>query len=174
MSGKCAIISWQELWHTIYRFRYLDNIFHWIDCKCHPCTSQTVIAFLCIPICTLNQRNSLSSAPPSGTDADQRPRAHCQLVCCNSKVKKKNVQLNWSDLFYLLTQLMNRALVAASATRLDTFGSRYIVQVNSVTFFFIMSLTSSQNITRTLNCDSAIIAAVAFIQRLHVTWIVVG
>lgn len=164
---------------------YLGNISRRIDCKCRPCTNPTVIAFLCIPICTLNRRNSWSSAPPAGIDADQRPQGHCQLfffwfcfVCSSSQT----IQLFWvsiiiywtRDLFYLLTQFGNHALVAASPTWLDAFWSRYVVQVDNVTFFFVMSLTTSQNITRALNCDSGIVATVASVQRSHVTRIVVG
>jgi len=37
-----------------------------------------------------------------------------------------------------------------------------------------MSFTTSQNITRALNCDSGIVATVASVQRFHVTRIVVG
>lgn len=100
------------------------------------------------------------------------------FVCSSSQT----IQLFWvsiiiywtRDLFYLLTQFGNHALVAASPTWLDAFWSRYVVQVDNVTFFFVMSLTTSQNITRALNCDSGIVATVASVQRTHVTRIVVG
>lgn len=74
----------------------------------------------------------------------------------------------------ILTQFKGGAWIAALATQPDARGCRYLVWADHVIVFFVESFTSSQDISRTLNCEAGVVATMASVQWLHITRIVAG